>query len=163
MYGKYYLPSPVCNTSCTLNLFFFHVLKTLPFQMIFPPPPFSSSLFLILCAETLVTNTMTFLSSQNHDTFSSILKLKKITLLQPLGDKPWFWYTTFLPESKECYPNGVEQYLLLWEERLFSWKKILPLSWNIPFSDKCDLYSNLKNFMSSIFKVKKSQTRKCDE
>lgn len=61
-----------------IESFLLHVLKTLPFQMIFPPPPFSSSLFLILCAETLVTNTMIFLSSQNHDTFSSILKFKKI-------------------------------------------------------------------------------------
>lgn len=92
-----------------------------------------------------------------------VYKFLKITLLQALGDKPWFWHITFLPESKECYPNGVKQYLLLWEERLFSWKKILTLSWNIPFSDKCDLYSNLKNFLSSIFKVKKSQTLKCDE
>ena len=77
MYGKYYLPAPVCNTTCTLNLFFFHVLKTLPFHMIFPPPSLSSSLFLILCVATLVTNTMVFLYSQNHDTISSSLKLKK--------------------------------------------------------------------------------------
>ena len=77
MYGEYYLPAPVCNTTCTLNLFFFHVLKTLPFLMIFPPPSLSSSLFLILCVATLVTNTMVFLSSQNHDTISSSFKLKK--------------------------------------------------------------------------------------
>lgn len=63
------------NLTWTLNLFF-RVLKTLPFQMFFPPPPLSSSFFLILCIETLVTNTMVFLSSQNHDIISSILKLK---------------------------------------------------------------------------------------
>lgn len=37
------------------------------------------------------------------------------------------------------------------------------LSWNVPFSDKCDFYSNMKNFMSSTFMEKKSQILKCDE
>lgn len=40
------------------------------------PLSLSSSLFLILCVATLVTNTMVFLYSQNHDTISSSLKLK---------------------------------------------------------------------------------------
>lgn len=34
------------------------------------------------------------------------------------------------------------------------------LSWNVPFSDKCDFYSNMKNFMSSTFVEKKSQMLK---
>ena len=57
-----------------------------------------------------------------------------MTLLQALDDKLWFWYITFLPESKECYPNGVKQSsLLLWKEKLFSGKKILLYPEMYPF------------------------------
>lgn len=62
-------------------------------------------------------------------------KFLKMTLLQALDDKLYFWYSTFLPESKEGYPDGViKQYsLLLWKEKLFSWKKILLYPEMYPF------------------------------